>query len=74
MKGCLFHMCQAVIRNLKEIGLFVRYKKDEDFHQLLRKVLALPLLPPTIVENCWHQKLKPDLLALETDVDKIQVS
>lgn len=67
-------MCQAVIRNLRLIGLFVRYKEDEEFHQLLRKVLALPLLPPGFVESYWNQKLKPDLLASETDKDKIKVN
>uniref|UniRef100_A0A915DH84 Uncharacterized protein n=1 Tax=Ditylenchus dipsaci TaxID=166011 RepID=A0A915DH84_9BILA len=64
----MFHYCQAVLHYIKDLGkgMINRYKEDEVFRSLIRAVLALPLLPPDLVELIWDV-LKSELLALEED-------
>uniref|UniRef100_A0A1I7YTF4 MULE domain-containing protein n=1 Tax=Steinernema glaseri TaxID=37863 RepID=A0A1I7YTF4_9BILA len=51
--GCLFHYTQALIRNLKSHGLFLLYKSDKAFHNFVRNLCTLPLLPPQFVHHTW---------------------
>lgn len=45
VKGCLFHYCQAVIRNVRKCGLMSAYNEKGIVNQWIRRLLALPLLP-----------------------------
>uniref|UniRef100_A0A1I7YUZ1 MULE domain-containing protein n=1 Tax=Steinernema glaseri TaxID=37863 RepID=A0A1I7YUZ1_9BILA len=47
--GCMFHYSQAVIKNLKQHGLFSLYKSCQEFHSYVRYLLAVPLLPPDLI-------------------------
>ncbi len=57
IRGCLFHFAQAIWRNVQKAGLTVRYKDDEAFNRVVRRALALPLLPPEQVEDVWMAAL-----------------
>ena len=48
-RGCYFHFCQAVIRNLGRHSVRELYMTDADFNLYVRKLLALAFLPPAIV-------------------------
>jgi hypothetical protein len=45
LKGCAFHFTQAVWRKIQESGLQQAYTMDEGTHKLLRRVMALCMLP-----------------------------
>uniref|UniRef100_A0A915DG24 Uncharacterized protein n=1 Tax=Ditylenchus dipsaci TaxID=166011 RepID=A0A915DG24_9BILA len=49
-------LLQAVLHYIKDLGkgMINRYKEDEVFRSLIRAVLALPLLPPDLVELIWE--------------------
>ena len=51
IKGCAFHWAQAVYRKVQDLGLAVQYKRDIGTHDYIRKILALPYLPPEFVED-----------------------
>ena len=44
MRGCGFHLAQAVRRKVKELGLCSAYSGDPPMHQFIRRVLALQFL------------------------------
>ena len=44
--GCLFHLVQAIYRKVGELGLVKEYKENEETRKFIRKVFALPFLPP----------------------------
>ena len=45
-RGCKFHFCQAIIRNVNELGLKPLYSaQDECFETFVRSVFALSFLP-----------------------------
>jgi hypothetical protein len=72
VKGCHFHYSQAIIRNIRALGLFALYDKhnkcfNEEFNQLIRMTIALPLLPPEMVSVAWEEMIKDELLSLEVD-------
>lgn len=62
-----------MLHYVKDLGnrMITRYKEDEAFRSLIRSTLALPLLPPDLIEPTW-ERLKSELLELE-DVDLIKV-
>jgi hypothetical protein len=43
--GCYFHLSQAVIRKLQEIGLKKKYETDSDFKILVKCLLSLSFVP-----------------------------
>ncbi|XP_046543937.1 uncharacterized protein LOC124254108 [Haliotis rubra] len=45
LRGCLFHLTQAVWRKCQEFGLQIAYQKDDAVHKFVRKLMALPFLP-----------------------------
>ena len=44
-RGCFFHYAQCIFRNVKSLGLSVRYRTDEDFRTKIRMFIALGLVP-----------------------------
>ncbi|XP_078359100.1 uncharacterized protein LOC144643656 [Oculina patagonica] len=57
IKGCLFHLTQALWRKVQELGLQTVYNSDQGTHDLIRKMMALPFLPAKIIKQSF-QKLK----------------
>ena len=44
--GCLFHLVQAIYGKVGELGLVKEYKENEEIRKFIRKLFALPFLPP----------------------------
>jgi hypothetical protein len=57
IKGYAFHWGQALWRKVQEVGLQAAYTRRDDVFKLLRKVFALPYLPPTDIPDAF-QKLR----------------
>ena len=56
MRGCGFHWAQAVERYFGEVGLLTFYKdKAGPLRDLLRKLLALPYLPPSEIPAAFNR-------------------
>lgn len=45
VKGCLFHMRQALWRNVRDCGLQIMYRENSAFARNLRQLFALALVP-----------------------------
>ena len=56
VRGCGFHWVQAVERQFKENGLAMAYRDSEGpLRALLRKLLALPYLPPDAIHRSFNR-------------------
>ena len=44
--GCWFHYCQAVFKNLRDLGLFTSYTTNGTVTSFCKQIMCLPLLPP----------------------------
>ncbi len=65
IRGCSFHYCQAIIRQVRHLGLGDLYAdKDSDAHSAIRMLCALPLLSPGNVRPYWRSTLRPRLQRL----------
>ena len=51
IRGCFFHYCQAVLRNVAEKGLAVEYKTNPEIQRHVRRAAAL--LPLDQVRDVW---------------------
>ncbi|CAF5053425.1 unnamed protein product, partial [Rotaria sp. Silwood1] len=56
--GCWFHFTQACYRNIQKLGLSSLYDDDSDIRLMLRKFLALALLPQDQIKTCFKQLCK----------------
>ena len=45
VSGCYFHLCQAVLRKVNEVGLKVAYETDDDVRIAIRCLAALSHVP-----------------------------
>lgn len=43
--GCYFHYSQSIYRNIQSIGLEILYKTDKSFHNFVKGLFILPLVP-----------------------------
>jgi hypothetical protein len=57
LHGCGFHWAQAIHRRVQAVGLQATYERHEGVHQFIRKLLALPFLPPGDIPRAF-QKLR----------------
>ncbi len=64
MKGCGFHLCQALYKNLKEIGMSSQYRQCEKTRELCRQLLSLNLLPSERIEKRFR--------AIVAEVEKLE--
>ncbi len=55
IQGCAFHWGQAVFRKTQELGLQTAYSQDVGTHKLVRRLLALPLLPAAHIETVFNK-------------------
>ena len=46
ISGCRFHQNQAIYRRVSKLGLTKVYKENESFHNWVKTLMALVLLPP----------------------------
>ena len=51
--GCYYHFTQAVYRKIQSLGLSNKYDSDEDIRVICRKLMALPLMPLTLVSQSF---------------------
>ncbi|CAF1374676.1 unnamed protein product [Rotaria magnacalcarata] len=47
--GCYFHYTQAIYRNIQRLGLSSKYATDEETRNTCRKIMALALMPVSLV-------------------------
>ena len=66
IKGCVFHWVQALWKNVQAIGLQSSYTNDPGKHQFIRRLMALPYLPPERIPAVF------EILKAETDEPKLQ--
>ena len=57
--GCYFHYTQCVYRKTQNLGLVTLYKNTQTFQRTVRKIFALPFLPPNSVGQLY-QTLRSD--------------
>ncbi|CAF4222450.1 unnamed protein product [Rotaria magnacalcarata] len=60
--GCFFHFCQAIYREIRELGLTNTYKDDANARNFCRRLMALPVLP---LHELFHG---PRTLGDETEI------
>ncbi|CAF1581158.1 unnamed protein product [Rotaria magnacalcarata] len=51
--GCFFHFSQACYRNIQKLGLSQLYDDDPEVRLILRKFIALALVPRDKVKSCF---------------------
>ncbi|CAF4958074.1 unnamed protein product, partial [Rotaria sp. Silwood1] len=51
--SCYFHFTQAVYRNIQQLRLSSMYNDDDNVKLFCRKLMALPLLPKTVIEDVY---------------------
>jgi hypothetical protein len=51
IKGCGFHLNQAMFQNIKKIGLGPQYIRDKQCRQICRQIMSLNLLPKDKIEK-----------------------
>ena len=72
-QGCSFHWTQAVWRKTKELGLSRRYMEDVATHTYVRKIMALPFLPPEHIPAVFrHLEQKASTDNLESLVSYVR--
>lgn len=54
IQGCHFHFAQNVVHNLGQNGLKRRYETDSKFAHEIRKIIALPFIPPKQIIPVWE--------------------
>lgn len=47
--GCFFHYTQAIYRKIQNLGLSNEYAADENIRNICRKLMALALMPVSLV-------------------------
>ncbi len=53
LRGCFFHFSQAVMRQLKKIGLTKMYKQNVNFRRWAKSIMCLPLLPADKIQEAF---------------------
>lgn len=53
-RGCFFHYCQAILKNVKLNGLATMYKERGTFYDGIRLLLALGLVPAARKEEYFQ--------------------
>ena len=64
IKGCYFHFCKALWRNIQRLGLSQPYNTNPRFKRCIRKITALGFLPIHDVRNCYNHLLRRQTLQL----------
>jgi len=51
VKGCSFHLTQAMFKNLKKLGLGPDYQQNKATRKICREIMSLNLLPADKIEK-----------------------
>ena len=69
--GCFFHFCQAVYRQIQQLGLQQTYANDEQFRLLCRKLMALALMPLDKVLTSFEEIQRDALTSYRGTIDRL---
>ncbi|XP_046546031.1 uncharacterized protein LOC124256122 [Haliotis rubra] len=68
IKGCPFHMNQAIYRKVQNLGLATAYEEDVGTHRFVKKLMGLQFLDAAHIRPAFikvkQQTVTPDLVAL----------
>ncbi|CAF3461643.1 unnamed protein product [Rotaria socialis] len=53
-QGCLFHLYQGLTKQMKKLGLWSSYKDHNDLHLFIKKVMAIVLLKPKVMDHAYQ--------------------
>ncbi|CAF0897485.1 unnamed protein product [Rotaria sordida] len=53
-QGCLFHLYQRLTKKMKKFNLWSYYKNNDALHLFIKKVMAIVLLKPTLIDNAYE--------------------
>ena len=59
LRGCYFHFCQCLIRNVQFLGLQTIYRENLELKSSIRKTAALAFVPRQYIRLTW-QALKAE--------------
>ena len=55
IKGCFFHLTNAIYKKVVELGLKVAYSENEDFRIFVTLLMCLPLLPIDEIDESFAE-------------------
>lgn len=67
--GCYFHLCQAVIRKVKEVGLGSEYEQMDEIRSMIRCLPALAHVPVDEVEETFLELA--DAMPIHEHMDEV---
>ncbi len=70
--GCFFHYNQAIYRNIQALGLSSAYADDDEVRIICRKLMALALLPITLVVDAFDNLCESVLESSSTKFKLLQ--
>ncbi|CAF4423256.1 unnamed protein product, partial [Rotaria magnacalcarata] len=53
-QGCLFYLYQGLTKQMKKLGLWSSYKDHNDLHLFIKKVMAIVLLKPKVMDHAYQ--------------------
>ncbi|CAF1327132.1 unnamed protein product [Rotaria sordida] len=53
-QGCLFHLYQRLTKKMKKFDLWSHYKNNDALHLFIKKVMAIVLLKPPLIDNAYE--------------------
>jgi hypothetical protein len=54
VKGCYFHYCQSIWRNVQKYGLTSAYRRNRSVRNIIKKIMSLGYIPTAIVRNTFN--------------------
>ena len=63
IRGCLFHLCQAIFRKCGTLGLTNLLKEHNGFMRCIKETCCLAMHPPDQIIPVWNRVVKTKLLA-----------
>ncbi|CAF4009296.1 unnamed protein product, partial [Rotaria sordida] len=70
--GCYFHFTQAVYRHIQQFGLSSAYINNENIRMICRKLMALALLPSSVVLKSFEDLYEIVLLASSSELGSLR--
>ncbi|CAF1586169.1 unnamed protein product [Adineta ricciae] len=70
--GCYFHYTQAIYRNIQALGLSRDYGSDEEIRCICRKIMALPLIPISLVSKAYDDLLNSTIACSRVKYDMLR--
>jgi len=55
IKGCLFHLGQAIWRKVQYLGLIHDYNQNDGIKKTVRPICSLALVPKDQIDYCWTE-------------------